>query len=150
MDSGSSDAEVMVNDSDGSSAKIKVVDRRWFTEDGALRADRPAGPGTQEAPEPAAAVASEPPPRPQAPASRDSAATTSRAFVELIVMLAQQAELMISGTEGLDPHPDEARRLIDALGALELKTRGNLSTEESRILSDVLYQLRTLFVQGRS
>jgi hypothetical protein len=64
-------------------------------------------------------------------------------------MLAQQAELMLTGAEGLPPHPEEARRLIDCLGALEAKTRGNLSREESQILTKVLYQLRSSFVQGR-
>jgi hypothetical protein len=57
--------------------------------------------------------------------------------------------LLELGAEGFEPHPDEARRLIDALGVLEAKTRGNLSPEESKILSDVLFQLRGLFVQGR-
>jgi hypothetical protein len=69
--------------------------------------------------------------------------------VELVAMLAQQAELMLLGAEGFEPHPDDARRLIDSLGVLEDKTRGNLSPEESKILSDVLFQLRGLFVQGR-
>jgi len=64
-------------------------------------------------------------------------------------MLAQQAELMLTGAEGLPPHPDEARRLIDCLAALEVKTRGNLSLEESQIVSNLLYQLRSSFVQGR-
>ena len=64
-------------------------------------------------------------------------------------MVAQQAELMLTGAEGLPPHPEEARRLIDSLGALEVKTRGNLSLEESQALSTVLYQLRSSFVQGR-
>jgi hypothetical protein len=38
--------------------------------------------------------------------------------------------------------------LIDCLGALEAKTRGNLSTQESQLLSNLLFQLRSAFVQG--
>jgi hypothetical protein len=129
-----------VSDSEGSSSKIKVVDRRWFTEEGDPRPDRPptaqpATEGVEAAPGPAAAKV--PPP------------STSQDFIALVAMVAQQAELMMVGAEGLAPHPEEARRLIDCLGALELKTRGNLSTEESQILSSVLYQLRSAFVQAR-
>lgn len=131
-----------MSDSEGSSSKIKVVDRRWFTEEGDPRPDRPASAqpatvGAAAAPAPAAAAAKAPPP------------ATSQDFVALVAMVAQQAELMMVGAEGLAPHPEEARRLIDSLGALELKTRGNLSPEESQILSSVLYQLRSAFVQVR-
>jgi hypothetical protein len=37
--------------------------------------------------------------------------------------------------------------MIDYLGALESKTRGNLSAEEQQILSNVIFQLRALYVQ---
>lgn len=128
----------MVNESGESAPKIKVVDRRRFTEDGAPRTDRPRAP--EQGPGEPAASDSQPP---------HSPAETSREFVELVAMLAQQAELMMVGAEGFEPHPDEARRLIDSLGVLEAKTRGNLSREEAKILEDVLFQLRSLFVQGR-
>ena len=127
-----------MSDSDGSSSKIKVVDRRWFTEEGDPRADRPVSA------QPAARTVAPPPPAAQA-----APPVTSREFVELVAILAEQAELMITGAEGLPPHPEEARRLIDCLGALEAKTRGNLSPEESQILSNLLYRLRSAFVQGR-
>jgi hypothetical protein len=129
-----------VSDSDGSSPKIKVVDRRWFTEDGDPRSDRPRS--AEPAPELASVASAE-------SERRDQPPVTSREFIELVAMLAHQAELMVVGAEGLEPHPDEARRLIDALAVLETKTRGNLSREESTLLSDVLFQLRRLFVQGR-
>ena len=41
------------------------------------------------------------------------------------------------------PH---ARYLIDVLGILEEKTRGNLSVDEERLLKDVLYQLRMRYM----
>jgi hypothetical protein len=127
-----------LSDSEGSSSKIKVVDRRWFTEDGDPRSDRPASA------QPAARAAAPPP-----PAARPAPPATSREFVELIRMIADQAALMIAGAEGLPPHPEQARMLIDCLGALEVKTRGNLSLEESQELSNLLYQLRSVFVQSR-
>jgi hypothetical protein len=39
--------------------------------------------------------------------------------------------------------------MIDYLGVLEEKTEGNLSEDEAKILSTVLYQLRTSFVQRK-
>ena len=43
-------------------------------------------------------------------------------------------------------NPKQARYLIDVLGILEEKTRGNLSVDEERLLKDVLYQLRTRYL----
>lgn len=40
-----------------------------------------------------------------------------------------------------------AQHLIDMLGVLEEKTKGNLSADEQEMLTDVLTQLRILFVQ---
>jgi hypothetical protein len=57
---------------------------------------------------------------------------------------------------GEAPHPEgeEARRdfalarqTIDMLGMLEEKTRGNLTGDEERLLSQILYDLRMRFVE---
>jgi len=79
---------------------------------------------------------------------RAAAAATSQVFLELVATLAQQAELLMVGGQGLPRQPEQARRLIDYLGILEAKTRGNLSAEESQILSNVVFQLRSLFLQA--
>ena len=42
-----------------------------------------------------------------------------------------------------------ARHFIDTLTMLEAKTRGNLSTEEGRLLEEIQHQLRTLFVEAQ-
>jgi hypothetical protein len=63
-------------------------------------------------------------------------------------MLAQQAEFMMVGAEGLPAQPLQARRLIDYLGVLETKTKGNLSNDEAQLLSNLVYQLRTMYVQA--
>ena len=148
--------------------KIKVVDRRRFTDDGEPRQDVPppqettvgAGPPTS-----GEAVSEEPSGSPtvsdtseqQAGPSATSAesaqttgpdATSPGGFLELVAMLAHQAELLLHGAEGFPAQPAEARRLIDYLGALEEKTAGNLTSEESQILSNIIFQLRTLFVQS--
>lgn len=48
---------------------------------------------------------------------------------------------------GADPK-EIARSLIDTLGMIEEKTRGNLSDEEHQLLSGILTDLRIRFVQG--
>lgn len=142
--------------------KIKVVDRRWFTEDGNPRADRPAPapkpepgpeaqPATQARSVPERAPAGGPSPlQDERPGEngRAPSAATSQVFVELVATLAQQAELLMVGGQGLPRQPEQARRLIDYLGILETKTRGNLSAEEGQILSNVVFQLRSLFLQA--
>ena len=150
----------MAEDRD-SSGRIKVVDKRWFTEDGELRPGRAK---VQPKPEVQDAADSEPaegpPPEgraPQSPAQADpgpssggeGSSATSQMFVELVATLAQQAELFLSGGGGLPKQPEQAQRIIDYLGVLESKTRGNLSAEESQLLSNLLFELRTLFVQSR-
>lgn len=133
--------------------KIKVVDRRRFTDDGDVRPD-------WEAPKPSETDGSASPPEVSEPAAevsgdaaepstqttRDSAPAQSL-FLELVNDLTQQAVLFIEGAQGLPAQPAQAQRLIDYLGMLESKTRGNLSAEESQILSNVLFQIRALFVQ---
>ncbi len=149
--------------------KIKVVDRRRFTEDGELRPDRE--PVSEGRPEPGGAVpappAQTPPPadpsrpletprpsgaRQTVEASRGSAGERSTAplFVELVDNLAQQAALLIEGAEGFPAQPDQARRVIDYLSVLEEKTKGNLSREEEQALAEVVFQLRTLYVKRTS
>lgn len=53
------------------------------------------------------------------------------------------------------PHPTtrkqavnlpQAKYLIDVLGVLEEKTRGNLSVDEEKLLKDALYQLRMRYL----
>jgi hypothetical protein len=45
---------------------------------------------------------------------------------------------------------DTARHFIDTLAMLEAKTRGNLTSEEGRLLEEIQHQLRTLYVEARS
>jgi hypothetical protein len=45
------------------------------------------------------------------------------------------------------PNGEAARQMIDILGLLEEKTRGNLSAEERQFLEQGLYELRMRFVE---
>jgi hypothetical protein len=136
---------------------IRVVDRRRFTEDGELRPGweppEPAPPETAEEAPAEGAPAGTPPPRSApvdhgpSPAASAPQGATSPLFLDLVNDLAQQAALFLEGSQGFPAQPAQAQRLIDYLGVLETKTRGNLSAEESQILSNIVFQLRALFVQ---
>ncbi len=73
-------------------------------------------------------------------------------FIEFVMMQAQNASLFL----GLTPNPstgkpetnlDLARMFIDQLAMIQEKTRGNLSSEESNILRNVLANLQMAFVE---
>jgi hypothetical protein len=127
-----------VSASSSDSRKLKVVDRRWFTDDGQLREDRPRS-TVKKQPSAAAQADSSPTEAPDRGQTQ-----TSQAFVELIGVLAQQAEVLIAGAPGVPRQIDQGLRMIDYLVALETKTRGNLSSEEAQVLSNILFQLRAL------
>jgi hypothetical protein len=44
----------------------------------------------------------------------------------------------------------QAKEIIDILSMLESKTRGNLTTEEQSVLTDMLYALRMKYVDAAS
>jgi len=126
------------------SRKIKVVDRRRFDDKGEVRPDMPPL-EKKPAPTPAASpavgdrAATKPPP--------GSGPATSPLFLDLIAGLAQQAEILMTGGHGMAAQPAEAQRVIEYLSMLEGKTAGNLSAEEKQLLSNVIFQLRTMYVQ---
>ena len=49
--------------------------------------------------------------------------------------------------EMAQPNLEAAQHMIDILGILEEKTRGNLSAEERQLLEQGLYELRMRFVE---
>jgi len=72
-------------------------------------------------------------------------------FSTFVVSLRASALMHLSSAAG--GHAADlplARQEIDLLGILEEKTRGNLDGEEERLLSHVLFDLRTRYVAGRS
>lgn len=155
-----------MSESERGPRKIKVVDRRRFDETGDLRPDRPEVKKSEPAPipaEPAGTAAGEvpatpapppdPAPTPSAPPSAGGSASSQSTlplFMDLVAGLAQQAEMLLVGAQGLPAQPAEAQRVIEYLSMLETKTAGNLSAEEKQVLSGVIFQLRTLYVQHTS
>lgn len=73
-------------------------------------------------------------------------------FASLVLGLGQQATTALGGQrpEGLpegQTAADLAKAVIDTLGMLEEKTRGNLTDEETKLMTQVLTALRFAFVQ---
>lgn len=73
-------------------------------------------------------------------------------FITFVLSLAQSAMVLM----GEAPEPEngrymtnlpEAKHTIDILAMLDCKTRGNLSAEESEILTSLLCDLRLTFVK---
>lgn len=150
---------------------IRVVDRRMFTPEGELRPGFEPEEASAPPPPPAMPRAASPPPPPEAPESTgmESEATplppadeppeTSAApseFARIVSSLATTAYSALGlladpATGGRHPDLTIARQMIDWLGVLERKTRGNLSFEESDLLSRALYELRLAYVEvGRA
>jgi hypothetical protein len=48
----------------------------------------------------------------------------------------------------VEPNLEGAAQMIEILGLLEEKTRGNLTAEERQLLEQVLYELRMRFVEA--
>jgi hypothetical protein len=76
-------------------------------------------------------------------------------FEFLVFSLKTQIEMHLGllhfGDEKDQPPPDfrVARHSIDILAMLEEKTRGNLTTEEQRLIENSLTELRFRFVQAK-
>ena len=136
--------------------EIRVVDRRMFTPDGQRRTpDAPPEESAAPHPAPAAAgpVRSAPGGAPRvasAPQSREEQAASAQ-FVNLVRNLAATAaanlgEMPNPFTGQVEMDLDGARQVIDLLQALQIKTRGNLTADESRLLETLLYDLKIAIV----
>lgn len=129
---------------------FKVVDRRPFTEEGARRSDAQISDERVEAEKPRPATA--------APAAASSdAAQNDRLddhFAMLVELLANGALTHLGLMDGGGGAPlavdlQGARAMIDLLGVLEDKTKGNLSAAEQKFLGEVLFELHTRFVEAQ-
>ena len=75
-------------------------------------------------------------------------------FSTHILSLASSALIALGKMPAPDgqPHPldvETARHLIDVLGMLEQKTKGNLDEAESRLLASLIYDLRVAYVDAQ-
>lgn len=99
-------------------------------------------------------------PAPEKPSAQDAAAADAgqipeASFSVLATTLATQSLVAL----GQAPLPGEdkptvnlpfAKHCIDTLDVLEQKTKGNLTPQETQLLSQLLYQLRMLYVSVKN
>jgi hypothetical protein len=133
---------------EGSPSGFRVVDRRPFAADGSRKEDIPAEEKKVEvAPERGRSTLEEAPSEPRGPYDEEPAG-----FETLVSYLSTTAMFQL----GLIPGPSgehipadmpNAKRTVDLLEVLQKKTQGNLTAGESRLLEDVLYELRMSFVE---
>lgn len=95
---------------------------------------------TPERPEPP--IAGQPAPQQELPEARFDLLVSSLAMDALIAL----GDAADPATKRPTPRLPHARYIIDLLGVLEDKTRGNLSVDEERLLKDTLYQLRMRYL----
>ncbi len=135
----------MPDDKDSASG-FKVVDKRTFATDGTRRPDVPEDEerGTPSAPPPPSAARSTQPSVP--------AAEPDEGFETLVSYLSTTAMFQLGALPGpsgerIPADMPNARRTIELLEVLQRKTRGNLTPDESRLLEDVLYELRMSYLE---
>lgn len=145
----------MSSDERGQERGFKVADRRRFSETGEARDTADTAPN-----EGAAAAETTGEAQPAAP--RDPAPTATRAtagdppteidFSTFVIGLSAQAlahlgEIPDPMHQAVRVDLEAARQVIDILGLLRDKTKGNLDSAESPLLESVLYDLRMKYVE---
>jgi hypothetical protein len=130
-------------------AGFKVVDRRTFTAEGSRREEVPAEVKKGEPPPPKARQDSGPR---AIETPEEEIHEEPSGFETLVSYLSTTAMFQLGlmagpGGERIPPDMPNAHRTIDLLAVLQEKTRGNLTETETRLLDDVLYELRMTFVE---
>jgi len=123
--------------------KFNVTDKRGFTEDGT--------------PKPVAEEPAEKPPAAAASDTKDKAGESRQPIDFPSYILSYYTQGMVLLGEIPNPYTNKkeedvesARNIVDILALLEQKTKGNLSSEESKLLESVLYELRMKFMAKTS
>jgi hypothetical protein len=135
-------------DEKNESSGFKVVDRRAFTAEGSRREEGPSEVKKAEPPPPV-----EKAPRPQRVEPPEAELPDEPSGFETLVSylstttMFQLGLIPGPGGERIPADMTNAQRTIDLLQVLQEKTQGNLSPNESRLLDDVLYELRMTFVE---
>ena len=126
---------------------FKVTDKRLFDDEGEIRGNR-----VEERENPSQAAAPEPRPNEDQGGQADERAQGID-FSSFVISLATTAMVHLGeGPVDSGAPPEDlaaAGEMIDILGMLEKKTDGNLSPEESRLVHDILYELRMKFLAKR-
>ena len=133
---------------ENSSSGFRVVDRRPFAADGSRKEDTSAAEENgQVAVEPEGRAPREVPA--DVPGLYEDESARFETLVSYLSTTAMFQLGMIAGPSGerIPVDMPNAKRTLDLLEVLQEKTKGNLTTNESRLLDDVLYELRMTFVE---
>ena len=131
-----------------SSRGFKVEDRRRFSASGdPIVGEAEAKPSPQATSKPEA-----PPPPPPHPSANEAPPLGEMTLSTFVIGLSTQALILLG--EIADPAAPAAptdlagaKQMIDILGMLQAKTRGNLDDAEAGLLENALYDLRMKYVQ---
>ena len=142
--------------------KIKVTDKRLFTQDGELKEEYRHLEDEESAPQMSEPIVAETPPV-ETPRSEPSTPVESSenqpavgpeaapSFLDLVAAVAQPIALYLGDVKMPDGESMEnlplARLHIDLLEILQQKSAGNLTDQEKGFLEDLLYQLRLRYVE---
>jgi hypothetical protein len=131
------------------SSGFKVVDRRSFTTEGNRVPGQAEKEEWKQEPEPRVS----PPPQATPPAEPEpEMEEASERFAMLVSYLSTTAMFQLGllpgpGGEYIPSDLANASRTIDLLEVLQEKTRSNLTSQETKLLDDVLYELRMTFLE---
>ena len=137
------------NDKEQQGKGFTVQDRRRFSESGELRQDTPEQP--QSAPAGEKPTSSE---ATQETAKKDEAQPLPEInFSTFVISLSTQAlmhlgEIANPLTGQIEADSAVAKQMIDIIGMLREKTRGNLNAGEDRLIEDILFDLRMKYVEA--
>jgi len=142
----------MAADESEEKRSFKVEDRRRFSETGEARPDVAEERKDEEKGVGQGASAQDAETAKAPPQAEDQGPEIS--FAGFVIGLSTQALALLGEIQ----HPEErttkvdltgAQQIIDILGMLQEKTRGNLDESEVALLESVLYDLRMMYVQRR-
>lgn len=132
------------SEQDGS---FKVSDKRKFTSDGEPREESSETIGEAATPQAKAPAAPRTPPTEPTPPE-----AFQMTFETLVLSLSSTAMVQLGlvpdpATNQPEPNLPAARQTIDILEILQQKTKGNLDESESKLLDNILYELRMTFLE---
>ena len=136
------------------SEEFVVHDRRLFDKDGRMKDEAPgeAETGTRGLqPEPTPAENPGPAAQETARPRAEGRELPPPTLASLLVGLATSALIHLGESPEAGPEPPDlpaAKQVIDLMGVLKAKTRGNLESEEETLLETLLYDLRLKYVKA--
>jgi hypothetical protein len=128
-----------------------VQDRRRFSETGESRDDVEPSAQAADSGKTQPTEASSSQPSPQGPAQE--APLPEINFSTFVISLSTQALMHLGEIENpltgkVEPDVLVAKQMIDIIGMLREKTRGNLNAAEDRMIEEILFDLRMKYVEA--